>query len=99
MTNASTTCVKNQKNVSSGTNILKSNSKYPTPNQVKNIIPMVLVRNPMPVNPNDIKLPRCVTTYNPTIMCIRFNIIGANTPKVKYNINNYYELFLHKNCF
>ena len=99
MTNASTTCVKNQKNVSSGTNILKSNSKYATPNQVKNIIPMVLVRNPMPVNPNDIKLPLCVTTYNPTIICIKFNIIGANIPKVKYNINNYYEPSLHKNCF
>ena len=76
-----------------------TNPKNPIPNQVKNNMATVLVRKLMPVNHNDITLPRCVTTYNPTIMCIRFNIIGANTPKVKYNINNYYEPFLHKNCF
>ena len=94
MTNASTTCVKNQKNVSSGTNILKSNSKYATPNQVKNIIPMVLVRNPIPVNPNDIKLPRCVTTYKPIIRCIKFKNMGANIPNKKYSIMSSYPIEL-----
>ena len=28
---------------------------------------ILLVNIPIPVNPNDIRLPRCVTTYNPTI--------------------------------
>ena len=48
MTNASTICVKNQKNVSNGMKIAITNPKKPTPNQVKNSIPMVLVRNPIP---------------------------------------------------
>ena len=48
---------------------------------------------------NKISYEVTVTTYNPTIICIKFNIIGANIPKVKYNINNYYEPSLHKNCF
>ena len=80
MTNASTTWVKNQKNVSSGTKIATTNPKNPIPNQVRNNMATVLVRKLIPVKPNDTILPRCVTTYNPTIRCIRFNIIGANTP-------------------
>ena len=80
MTNASTTWVKNQKKVSNGIKIAITNPKNPIPNQVKNNIAIVLVRKLMPVNPNDIMLPRCVTTYKPTKRCIRFNIIGANTP-------------------
>ena len=80
MTNASTMCVKNQKNVSNGMKIATTNPKNPIPNQVKNNMATVLVRKLMPVNPNDITLPRCVTTYNPTMRCIRFSIIGANTP-------------------
>ena len=80
MTNASTTCVKNQKNVSNGMKIAMINPKKPIPNQVKNNMATVLVRKLMPVNPNDIILPRCVTTYNPTTRCNRFSSIGANIP-------------------
>ena len=80
MTNASTTCVKNQKNVSNGMKIAMINPKKPIPNQVKNNMATVLVRKLMPVNPNDIILPRCVTTYNPITKCNRFSNIGANTP-------------------
>ena len=79
-------CVKNQKNVSSGIYILKSNCKYPTPNQVKNIIPMDLVRNPIPLNPKPITLPRATVTYIPTHICMRLRKIGANTPNKKYSI-------------
>ena len=80
MTNASTTWVKNQKNVSSGTKIATTNPKNPIPSQVKNSMATVLVRKLIPENPNDIILPRCVTTYNPTTRCNRFNSIGASIP-------------------
>ena len=80
MTNASTMCVKTQKNVSNGMKIAITNHKNPIPNQVKNNMAIVLVRKLMPVNPNDIILPLCVTTYNPTKRCNRFNIIGASMP-------------------
>ena len=75
-------CVKNQKNVSNGMKIATTNPKNPIPNQVKNNMATVLVRKLMPVNPNDIILPRCVTTYKPMIRCIKFKIIGANTPNI-----------------
>ncbi len=59
-----------------------TNPKNPIPNQVKNNIPIVLVRKLIPVNPNDITLPLCVTTYNPIIRCNRFSIIGASIPNI-----------------
>ena len=80
MTNASTMCVNNQKNVSNGMKIAMTNPKNPIPSQVKNNMATVLVRKLMPVNPNDIMLPRCVTTYNPITRCNRFSSIGASIP-------------------
>ena len=73
-------CVNNQKNVSNGMKIAMTNPKNPIPNQVKNNMATVLVRKLIPVNPNDIMLPRCVTTYSPITRCNRFSSIGANIP-------------------
>ena len=73
-------CVSNQKNVSNGMKIAITNPKNPIPSQVKNNMATVLVRKLIPVNPNDIMLPRCVTTYNPITRCNKFSSIGANIP-------------------
>ena len=89
MITPSITWVKNQKNVSNGMYILTSNSKKPTPIQVKNIIPIVLVKNPAAENPNPITLPLATVIHIPNTRCIRLRIIGAKTPNIKYHINLY----------
>ncbi len=70
-----------------------SNSKYTIPNQVRNIIPMVLVTNPMAEKPKPMTLPRYAVIQTPNTRWIRFNMIGANTPNKMYSIIAYSEVF------
>ena len=64
--------------------ILISKPKYPTPNQVRNNIPIDFVRNPTPVNPKLITLPLYITIYIPANKCNIFNNIGAIIPNKIY---------------
>ena len=66
-----------------------TNSRCTIPNQVKNIIPIVLVKNPAAENPNPITLHLATVIHIPNTRCIRLSIIGASTPNIKYHINLY----------
>ena len=54
---------------------------------------MVLVTNPRAENPNPITLPLATVIHIPNTRCIRFNMIGANTPNKMYSIITYSKVF------
>ena len=77
---------KNQKKVRRGMKILKLRSKWATPSQVKNIIPIVFVIKPTVAKLTPCRLPCLDVIKIPIPKWITFKIRGAITPKIKYNI-------------
>ena len=80
MINASTIWVINQKNDNIGTNILKSNLMYATPNHVRNTIPAVLETKLIAEKPTPYILPWVLVINTPTARCMTFSRMGAKTP-------------------
>ncbi len=76
--------VMRKKELSNGMKYLKFKPNTSNPKYMMNIIPMLLVKNPAPLNAKLITLPLDIVMYMPIHICNMFKNKGANTPNKKY---------------
>ena len=75
-----------KKELSNGIKYLKFKLNVSKPKYIINIIPILLVKNPAPLNAKLITLHLDTVMYIPIHICNMFKNNGANTPNKKYII-------------